>query len=209
MNAGTEEKELKDRLDLIEQMVAQGRQSTENWGWTFFLWGVAYYVAIAWSTWGGHASVWGATQSRMLAWPVTMIAACILTIVLGARKSKGQPDTTIGRAVFSIWMCIGISMLLLFPALSIAGRLDAHAFVAIVASILGIANGASGLILKWKMQFACAVVWWLTSIAACFGSDAQLEAVFLAALFFCQIVFGIYAMVLESRRNRMQGTVHA
>jgi len=74
--------------------------------------------------------------------------------------------------------------------------------VAIVAAMLGIANGASGLILKWKMQFACAVVWWLTSVAACFGSQAQLQAVFLVALFLCQIVFGIYAMILESRRNR-------
>jgi hypothetical protein len=29
------------------------------------------------------------------------------------------------------------------------------------------------------------------------------------ALFFCQIVFGIYAMVLESRRNKMSPAVHA
>jgi hypothetical protein len=197
-----EQQDLKERLDLIESMIAAGRRSTESWGWTFVLWGLAYYVAIAWATWGGSSSVWGASQSRALAWPVTMIAACILTIVIGARKSKGQPDTTIGRAVPSIWICIGVSMLLIFPALSIAGRLDPHAFVAIVAAMLGIANGASGLILKWKMQFACAVVWWLTSVAACFGSQAQLQAVFLVALFLCQIVFGIYAMILESRRNR-------
>lgn len=204
-----EQQDLRDRISLIETMIAEGRRKTESWGWTFVLWGVAYYVAIAWATWGGSPSVWGMSLSRALAWPVTMFSACALTIFIGMRKSKDQPDTTIGRAVASIWMCIGISMLLIFPSLSIAGRLDQHAFVAIVASMLGIANGASGLILKWKMQFACAVVWWLTSVAACFGSEAQLEGVFLGALFFCQIVFGIYAMILESRRNRQQGEVHA
>ena len=46
------EQELKDRLNLIETMIAEGRRKTESWGWTFVLWGVAYYVAIAWSSCG-------------------------------------------------------------------------------------------------------------------------------------------------------------
>ena len=46
------EQELKDRLSLIENMIAEGRRTTSSWGWVFVLWGVAYYVAIAWSTWG-------------------------------------------------------------------------------------------------------------------------------------------------------------
>ena len=48
-------------------MIAEGRRTTESWGWTFVLWGVAYYVAIAWAALG-HST---------LAWPVTMIAAGI------------------------------------------------------------------------------------------------------------------------------------
>jgi hypothetical protein len=74
--------------------------------------------------------------------------------------------------------------------------------------MLGVANGASGMILRWKAQIACAIVWWISSVAACFGSVAQLTTVFLVAIFVCQIVFGIYAMVLESRRHRRE-IVHA
>ena len=37
----TTEQELKDRLSLIESMIAEGRRHTESWGWTFVLWGVA------------------------------------------------------------------------------------------------------------------------------------------------------------------------
>ena len=193
--------ELNERLDLIQSMIAEGRRGTESWGWTFLLWGIAYYVAIAWANWGSSTSVWGGNR---LAWPVTMIAACVLTMVIGMRKGKGRSGTTISRAVVSIWISLGIAMLLLFPACAISGRLDEHGFVAIVAAMLGVANGASGMILKWKAQIASGVVWWLTSVAACFGSNAQLTAVFLIAIFLCQIVFGIYAMILESRRNRRE-----
>lgn len=194
-NANTQE--LRDRLELIENMLAAGRRKTESWGWTFLLWGVAYYVAIAWAKWGGYK----------LAWPLTMIVACLLTIVIAVLKTKNRPDTTMGRAISSIWLSVGISMLLIFPALSAAGRLDQHAFVALIASMLGIANGTSGMILKWKAQIGCAVAWWITSVAACFGTAAQLTILFLSALFVCQILFGIYAMICESKRRN--GASHA
>lgn len=206
MTEETNPRDLQERVALIENMIAEGRRRTESWGWTFLLWGIAYYVAIAWATWGQSFSVFGASA---LAWPVTMIAACVLTMVIGFRKGKGHPGTTVGRAVVSIWISLGISMLILFPSLAISGRLDEHGFVALVAAMLGTANGASGVILRWKAQIAAGIVWWITSAAACFGSNAQLMAVFLTAIFFCQIVFGIYAMILESRRRARHGVVHA
>ena len=38
MPENANEMELKDRLDLIENMLSAGRRKTENWGWTFVLW---------------------------------------------------------------------------------------------------------------------------------------------------------------------------
>jgi hypothetical protein len=206
MNEETRTEDLKERVALIECMIAEGRRSTESWGWTFLLWGVAYYVAIGWAAMGQRLAVWG---GNMLAWPVTMVAAVVVTMVVAVRKDKGHPGTTVGRAIVSIWISLGISMLLLFPALVISGRIDEHSFVAIIAAVLAIANGASGMILRWKMQVGCAVVWWATSVAACFGSQGQLIALFLAALFLCQIVFGAYAMILDSRRRRQNREAHA
>lgn len=206
--------ELKERVALIQDMLAEGRRSTESWGWVFVLWGVAYYVAIAWASWGGHLSVWGSRYAEIgsarigLAWPVTMIVAVIVTLALGLRRGRSQPSTSAVRAIVSIWIAAGVAMLVLFPTFGISGRLDQHSFVAIVAAMLGVANGASGFFLRWKAQIACAIVWWIASVAACFGSLAQLTAVFLIAIFLCQIVFGIYAMILESRRNRRE-MVHA
>jgi hypothetical protein len=199
--------DLKERVELIEAMIADGRRRTESWGWVFVLWGVAYYVAIGWATWGHGVSVWGVGSS--LAWPVTMLVAFIATWIIGLSKGKGQPSTSIGRAIVAIWMSIGVSMLLLFPGLAMMGRLDQHAFVAIIAAMLGTANGATGFVLRWKAEIACAIVWWATAAGACFGSITWVGSIFLAAIFLCQIVFGIYAMILEARRNRPGTVVHA
>jgi hypothetical protein len=189
--------ELKDRLELIENMLSAGRRKTENWGWTFVLWGVAYYAAIAWSSY----------DRPMLAWPVTMFATAIVTAIVASRKRIQEPETTIGRAIGSIWMSLGITMFILFMAMGLSHRFDVHVFVATISAMLGMANATSGLILKWKMQLACAIVWWVAAVATCFTDAKQKAIVFLAAIFLCQIVFGIYAMIRGSKRRHE--AVHA
>ena len=203
MTASAEEQDLKDRLSLIETMIAEGRRSTGSWGWTFVFWGIAYYVAIAWTAWNHWP--W--------AWLVTMMSAWALCWAIIQRKQKSQlkqkPGTTMGRAIFSIWVAMGVSMALLLPALGLSGRFNQHIFVAVVAAMLGTANGASGMIIRWKAQIASAFVWWAAAVAACFGSNNQCTIVFLVAIFFCQIVFGGYAMVCEARLRNPRGGSNA
>lgn len=127
-----------------------------------------------------------------------MLIAVIVTVIVASLKAGDDPQTTLGRAIGSIWIALGISMFVLFLALGLSGRLtDQHVFVAVMSAILGMANAASGLILRWKVQLACAVAWWLTVLASCFGSDAQSFIVFMIAIFLCQIVFGIYGIIAE------------
>ena len=201
MSQQMDEQELKAQLNLIESMIAQGRRTTEHWSWAYVLWGLAYMVAIAWSAWG---------HSTALAWPVTMAAAGLLTWFIGARDSQQKAETTLGRAVGSIWLATGITMFLVFPALGFSGHMiDAHVFIAVASGILGLANGASGVLLRWRAQFACAVVWWAASVLSCVLSENQSIVVFLVAIFLCNIVFGIYGMTRESRGRRARGAVHA
>jgi dolichyl-phosphate-mannose--protein O-mannosyl transferase len=65
--------------------------------------------------------------------------------------------------------------------------------------------------LKWKAQFACAVVWWAAALVACFGTTTEGSIAFLAAIFLCQIVFGAYCMISEAkeRGQKMHGALHA
>jgi hypothetical protein len=189
MTSGNEELELKDRLNLIETMIAEGRRTTERYGWTFVLWGVAYYIAIFWAGVGRD----------YLAWPITMTVAGVLTGFLFAKTRCKRPVTTIARAIGSIWIAMGISMFVLFMALGCSGRLmDYHIFVAIAAAMLGAANATSSMTLKWKLQFVCALVWWTAAVVSCFGSASQSSISFLVAIFLCQIVFGGYMMIAEA-----------
>ena len=190
-------RDLAERVRLIENMMAEGRQRTARWGWTFVLWGVAYYVATAWASWG----------KSNLAWPVTMVAAALITAIAASRMLHGEPETAVGRAVGGVWRAMGISMSVVLFSLSFAGRYEGHVFVAIFGAMLGMTNLASARILQWKAQYACAGVWLASTIVASFGSDRATAVAFFAAIFLCQIVFGIYAMTCESRR-RQRGAVH-
>lgn len=197
MTEETNNQELRERLELIESMLLAGRRKTENWGWWFVLWGIAYYVAILWSMWGNPT----------LAWPVTMTVAFFATFMGKSHKKAHEPETAIERAIGFIWLSLGITMFLLFMSMGFSRRFDVHVFVAVVCAMLGMANATSGLILKWKMQVICAGVWWAASIAACFTNRDQSTIIFLAAIFFGQIVFGFYAMLCRSGKQR--GAVHA
>ena len=103
---------------------------------------------------------------------------------------------------------MGTVLFVLLMSLSLAGRHEIHAFIAFTCAMLATANGISSIVLRWKMQFASAVVWLGAGVGACFTSGLPLVVLSLAAIFFCQIVFGIYGMVLESRR-RSGSAAHA
>ena len=204
MTANSEELELKDRLNLIENMIAEGRRTTESWGWVFVFWGLAYYVAIAWSAWGTH---------RSLAWNVTMTVAMLVTFGGVAwrkfgRTQKPQPATTLGRAVTAVWIAVGISFVVLLPSLGMGGLSNSNLVVAVIGTLLGTANAASSMILKWKLQFACAVIWWALAVLSCLGTRGQSFIGLLVANFLCQIAFGIYCTIREAR-VRAKGEAHA
>ena len=185
--------ELTARLSLIESMIAEGRQSTQSWGWTFVLWGVAYYIAIAWAYWDNAA----------IAWPVTMVIAALITGIVATRRSSDGPETTLGRSMASIWISLGVSLFLFGICYGLTGHADQHVMVAVIAIMLGMANATSSFILRWKPQFACAIVWWAAGVVSLFGTISQSTIAFLVAIFLCQIVFGVYMMIGEAREARL------
>jgi hypothetical protein len=189
--------DISDRLQLIESMIAEGRRSTRRWAWAFLLWGVAYYVAIGWSVWG--KSPW--------AWPVTMVGTAVVTGITASRFRRDQPCTSMGRVIGAVWRVMGIVLFVVLMAVGWSGRADLHMIVAIAGAMLAMANGISSIVLRWKMQFVCALAWLATAVAACYTTDTQIAVISLAAIFLCQIVFGIYGIMVESRGRR--GVVHA
>lgn len=187
--------DLSERLALIESMMREGRRTTGRYAWSFVLWGVAYEAAIIGATW----------LHLVYAWPVTMVLAFLVTIWVFASRRGNAPESTAGRAIGSMWTALGISLFLVLFAYGFSGRMhEGQIFVAIATAHLGLVYGASGMLLRWRVQFACAIVWWLSSAAALFMTSEQSNYLLIADVFLCQILFGIYAMVLEQKRlNRV------
>jgi hypothetical protein len=207
VGAGTmHERELTERIALIESMMQAGRKSTEYWGWNFLLWGIAYLVAVAWS------SFLPDTGGRWLAWPVTMIFAVLLTIGIARRRTRNQPRTEKSRALQAIWTAVGFGIFVFAFPVAWSGHFQAQSFIAAIEVMLSIAHVASGSFLRWPLQMVIGALWWAAAMASCFVSENGIAYVFLVGTFVCNIGFGIYLMIRESRdkaRTRGAEVQHA
>ena len=200
------DRELGERIALIESMMREGRKSTEYWGWSFLLWGIAYFVAVGWSSFLPDAG------GRQLGWPVTMIFAVLLTFAIARRRTRHQPRTEKGRHIWAIWMAVGFGIFVFVFPTAYSGHFEVHSFMAAIEVLLGVVNVASGAMLRWSTQVVVGALWWTAAILSCFVSSMGVAIVFLAATLICNIGFGIYLMVQESRakaRARAAQVQHA
>ena len=195
------EQEIGERIALIESMMRAGRKSTEEWGWNFVLWGIAYLVAVAWSGFLPHGG------GALLAWPVTMIFAVLLTVGIARRRTRNKPRTEKSRALQSIWSAMGFGIFVFAFPVAFSGHWQAQAFMAAIEAMLGIAQVASGSFLRWTTQVLVGVLWWAAAIASCFVDATGVAYIFLAATFVCNICFGIYLMIREGRDKARAGEV--
>jgi hypothetical protein len=195
------ERELTERIALIESMMQAGRKSTEYWGWNFLLWGIAYLVAVAWSSLLPNAG------GRMLAWSITMIFAALLTTGIARRRTRNKPRSEKSRGIQAIWMAVGCGIFVFAFPVAYSGHFQPQSFIAAIEVMLGIAHVGSGTFLRWPTQIVVGALWWVAAIASCFVSGNGIAYVFLAATFVCMIGFGIYLMIRESRDKARAGEV--
>ena len=188
------QQELLTRFELVEMMVKEGRRSTESWGWTFVLWGTAYLIAIGW-TYGSHRPD--------IAWPVTMIAATIITIIVATKKKRAKPQTPVSRAIGGIWKAVGTAIFIFCFAVGASGHFEIHSYVAAVEILLGIANCAISMVLRWRGQFMVALLWWISAVATCFVSLQWITSILVFDTLVGFLGFGLYLMYRE-RRLRVQ-----
>jgi len=187
------ERDISERLALIESMMQAGRKSTEYWGWNFLLWGIAYLVAVAWSSFLPHGG------GPLLAWPITMIFATLLTIGIARRRTRNKPRSEKSRALQAIWTAMGCGIFVFAFPVAFSGHYQPQSFMAAIEVMLGIAHVASGSFLRWPLQIVVGALWWVAAIASCFVNGNGIAYVFLAATFVRMIGFGIYLMIRESR----------
>jgi len=199
-NTGSRD-ELISRLTLVEEMIAQGRRSTARYGWFFLMWGVIYYAAIAWCLYLPHPD---------FAWPVCILFGVATIFIVKARRAKqeGCRKNAQYRGVEAAWQMMGLAICLFVFTAILTHHANSPAYFAAILFFIGLAHATSAAILRWRAQALTAAIWWIGGIASLiFSRPGQMLAIFLGATFFGMILFGVYAMVLDSRRAA--GQLHA
>lgn len=76
--------------------------------------------------------------------------------------------------------------------------------------MVGLAHAISGVILRWTVQCAVAGLWWVSAMAVFFTrSGGLLYAIVISNMVLGMVVFGVYAMMLERRREAALVQHHA
>jgi membrane protein insertase Oxa1/YidC/SpoIIIJ len=189
------QEELLTRFELVEMMVKEGRRSTEYWGWTFVLWGAAYLIAIGWSFW---------LHQPNIAWPVTMIVATVVTITVASKKKRAKPQTPISRAIGGIWTAVGTAIFIFCFAVGISGHAEMHVYLATVEFMLGIANCAISMTLRWRGQLLIALLWWISAVVTLFVASQWIMPILVLDTLIGFLGFGLYLMYRERRDRRLR-----
>ena len=193
---GTTRDDLLQRVALMETMIAEGRCTTQRYGWIFVAWGLCYLIAVAWTALGPHP-VW--------AWPICL-AVTILGVNLGlyrqgkAATSRG-PVSSMTRTLSAVWLAFGLGIMLFVGAVAASRHFGDVMFISTICFFLGTVNVTSASIYRWKMQGLAGVIWWAAAVFALFANPNDAGIAFLIATFLSQIVFGLYLMALEHRRG--------
>jgi hypothetical protein len=178
-------------------MIAEGRSTTTRCGWIFVLWGLVDLAPIGWQL--------AEPDSRWVSqwcWPIFLSVGVVLTIVGRSIQDRGQHCTpgTRSRSIWAVWGIMGSAITLYFIAAMVKHLAWQYSFEAAILMMIAMAHGISAIILRWRVQGAVAVIWAMGSFATFFSRSRKDEvAIFSFELVFGMILFGLYAMWLDSR----------
>jgi hypothetical protein len=184
--SGSSREELVARLQVMEQMVAEGRRATGRFGWIFVLWGLVDIAGVFWQTAKPH---WFGP------WPIVLSVGIILQIV-GLRFFCGTGSKAMkSRAISSIWQVMGITIMFFCFTAMFTHHAWGSAYTAAIFMLLGMAHGVVSAL-------------WIAGGMACFVVSGEWQVrLFLGEMVVCMVLFGLYAMLLEGRRTA--GGTHA
>lgn len=192
---GKSRDELVQRLELMETMIAEGRQTTMRCGWIFVLWGLVDLAGMGLQKEQPH--------SRWV-WPVCLGTGVVLQVVGLVLRKRDRPRCKgmQSRSVEAVWSMMGLAMAIyVFTALFTYFTWQ-YSYLAALLIIVGLAHAISATILRWPVQGVVAGIWWAGAVAV-FVCNSHKAAtwIFLIEMCFGMIAFGLYVMFLEGRSS--------
>jgi hypothetical protein len=190
---GTTRDDLVQRIELMERMIAEGRQYTGRNAWIFVLWGLVDLTAWVWQNYSPHfGGRW--------AWPICLTVGAILTLAgkLPQRREQGYSrDHTCSR-VMGVWNMMGFAMGIYVASAMLTHFSWQYSYIAGLLMMLGMAHAISAMLLRWWVQGLTAAVYWAGGVAVfvC-NSGRATNVIMLFEMGIVMILFGLYAVWTE------------
>ena len=162
---GKSRDELVQRLELMEAMIAEGRQYTGRNSWIFVLWGVVDLIALSWQHYSPHfGGPW--------AWPICLPVGAVLTVAgkVIQLRSPGYSKNAECNRVMSVWGMMGLAM-----GIYVASAMLTHfdwqfSYMAAILMMMGMAHaisaaigGSEGNSVHMPNRISVAVAKWINS----------------------------------------------
>ena len=200
---GTTRDDLVQRVALMEEMIAEGRQSTARFGWCFVLWGVITLIGIGCQYFQPN-SYWDLPV-------VSAVGIVIQLIGIAIRRRSGHTSNKNmqSRAIAAVWGMTGLAMVVYLGPGIMMHDTGWFFYVPTIFMFLGLAHAISAIILRWWVQGVVAGLWWAGEIAVGFFAFDYMRKIFVAEMVVCMVLFGLYAMWLERQGAAAEGLHHA
>jgi hypothetical protein len=79
-----------------------------------------------------------------------------------------------------------------------------HTYIATIEILLGVANCAVSMVLRWRGQFFIALLWWISAVATCYVGSQWIMPILVADTLIGLLGFGLYLMYRERRDRRLR-----
>lgn len=134
----------KESLLIIQQMLQRAKQNISDGSIFYLIWGWAVLA----STLGQYLLTRMDVKESGMVWPVFMLSAAIISIVIGRKKGKKQRFVTfVGHSINYVWMGFGAYLILIFFMVPLAGW---QAGYLLIIGLYGLGTFVSGGILKFR-----------------------------------------------------------
>jgi hypothetical protein len=175
---------LRFRLDLIEEMISEGRRTTEGWGVYLVIWGL------------GHTLGWIASYFWRTHWAWHLaVPVCFVAATLRRRREDAGQRSWATQAVRAVWLATAIAVSFVALLALPLGRVTWQQSDLFLFVTLGLANFACGTLLRWPLQRAIGLAWWaVAGLALYLPGPWTVGWLFLGAALTLELGFGLYLM---------------
>lgn len=195
-----DEKQAKQRIQLIQEMIERTKKITAG-SWMFFIvWGIVIILAVM----GMYILVYLERESLIwVNWVIFVTLGIVYTLFYSAKQERVREARTYPEmAVRHLGQACGIAFILvgfIFPAI---GLYSWGAISVLISLIAGILVFSFGGIFEWNLLKWCGGIWWLGSLGMSFIHENY------RALLFIPLVLVGYIMPALVLRSMYKKEIH-